>query len=233
MQRLIGLFSTPTQMSVELESKSNSQSRSRRIRRRDEVTAVYNWANEPMTGRIPRPPDNQVYRICASAAIQGFFTSSTTVEVDTGKGFSINDLTGSSATTVQSFDQYRIDWLECWLAPRVTNTTTTTANFGVLASVVDYDNATSTSLAALEAYGNVFLASGIVGRYHAFKPHAAAPLVLAAGGTANVLNVVSPWVDSVNLGVAHYGLKTAISTTDFAYPFDIFVRFHISLRNSI
>ncbi len=221
-------------MSIEVESKSESlQGRGRRTRRRDEVSAVFNWANEPMAGRIPRPPDNQIYRICASGVISTFFTSSTTVEVDTGKAFSINDLGASSITSVQSFDQYRVDWIEAWLAPRVTNTTTTTANFGALVTAVDYDNATATTFAALQAYGNCVLSSGIAGRYHAFKPHAAQPVVLAAGGTANVGNVATPWLDAVNTGVALYGLKTAITTTDFAYPFDLYVRFHISLRNSI
>jgi len=221
-------------MSQEIESKSESlRTRGRRTRRRDEISAVFNWANEPMAGRIPRPPDNQVYRICCSGNTQAFFTSSTSVEVDTGKAFSVNDLGASSITSVQSFDQYRVDWIEAWLAPRITNTSTTTANLGALVTAVDYDNATSTTFAALQAYGNCVLSSGIAGRYHAFKPHTAQPVVLAAGSTANVGNVATPWLDAVNTGVALYGLKCAISATDFAYPFDLFYRFHISLRNSI
>jgi hypothetical protein len=219
-------------MSVEAESKTQLTTRrqNRRGRRNQEISAVFNFANEPMAGRIPRPPDNQVYRICASGVLQAFHQTSASVEVDNATAFSLASVPSGFG---RDFDQYRIDFIECWFAPRVTQQTSASANMGVMASVVDYDNATGTSLAALELFNNVILGSGQLGRYHAWKPHAANAFVRTGGSTANVGNVQSPWLDTATTDIAHFGFKSASTVTDVVYIWDLYYRLHVSFRNSV
>lgn len=228
-RRFVSRYTFSNVMSIEAESKSNRGGR-RRTRNRREISAVFSMQAEPLAGRIPRPPDNQIYRVVSSGHVQNAFSSAVGAETDYGKSFSMNDLTTGA---VGNFDQYRIDWIEAWLYARNSNNSTASTNFGILASAVDYDNSAAQTLANLELYQNVLLGSGIIGRYHAWKPHAAVSMGTTAAGVASGGNVESPWLDTANLNLAHFGLKAAITATDQIYVFDLAFRFHISYRNPI
>jgi len=168
-------------------------------------------------------------------AIQSFvnlttISSSTTLEVDTGFSFSASTL-GVSASATGFFDQYRIMEIEVLFVQR-RQATVATANPGSFAVVVDYDNNTTAALSVLDNYANVNIGSGIESFYVRFVPHIASSIATTAGGVVSGGNLARQWIDSANTTVAHFGVKTAWSTTtDIVYTKDVHVRAWIQFRN--
>lgn len=184
------------------------------------------------TGRPPLikvPPNNVVFRVVQSFELLAYATSSTTLPTFVATFFVVGNL-DQITSLANVFDQYRIDFVEAWLTPRVDTTISSTANPGIFHSVIDFDDAVAlpTIGAALD-YTNCMMASGVVGHYRCWKPHVAG--VVQASGTASVHNLTSPWLDVASTGVQHYGLKTAWTVTDTPYVMDATFRLHISFRN--
>jgi hypothetical protein len=173
-------------------------------------------------------PDNQVYKITQEINNVSSFTSSTTVPVFFAKYYFINAL--DQITSIgQIFDQYRIDEVEEWIFPSLIGNTNNAAT-GLLASVIDYDDATVLSTyAQAEDYTNVIQGPASEGHYRRFKPHVA---VASYSGTfTSFTNVESPWIDLSSPSVQHYGLKTAVQPSGVAQSYSTVTRLHISLRN--
>jgi len=170
----------------------------------------------------------QVFSFAESGLITSFFTSSNVGSSYSSKYFALNQVNHvSQLGTV--FDQYRIDMVEFWIFPRVSDNTTITQP-GVFVSVIDFDDAnTPTSLGDLTDYTNALVTSGLDGHYRCFKPHAAVDLF--NGAFSGYGNVASPWIDVASADVQHYAIKVGCSTTGTAQVYDARQRLHLSFRN--
>jgi hypothetical protein len=174
--------------------------------------------------------DNQVYRITQSYTTFAGLVTSTTLNSYTSLFFSVSNI-DQSTSLASIFDEYRIDEIEFWVIPRLSQTTAVSQGPGLLTSVIDYDDAaTLTSLASASDYTNAITASGLLGHYRRFKPHAADALYQASALSA-FGNVTSPWIDWAYPNTQHYGVKLAISATSSVQSYDFNVRLHISNRN--
>jgi len=129
----------------------------------------------------------------------------------------------------QIFDQYRIDEIEEWIFPSLIGNTTQ-AFSGLLATVVDYDDATVLSTyAQAEDYTNCVHGPASEGHYRRFQPHVA---IAAYSGTfTSFSNVVAPWIDLASPSVQHYGLKAAVQPSGVAMGYSTVTRIHVSFRN--
>lgn len=173
--------------------------------------------------------NNQVYKFVQQVSI-GTNASSTTLNVFTGTFFTLSQI-DQVAQLQAVFDQYRIDEIEFWIWPRAGNQNVgASVDQGLLASVVDYDDASSlSSFASALDYSNVCVTSGRDGHYRRFKPHVA--VAAYSGAFTSFANEESPWLDMASPGVQHYGVKTAWTPTDVVYGQSFQARFHLSCRN--
>jgi hypothetical protein len=180
--------------------------------------------------RAPRNVDNKVYRIVRDFTTATWFQTSTTIEVDQAQGFSMTNVPDVSNFS-SLFDQYRIALIEAWILPWDSNTAAVGEIPGLLASVVDYDDATSTSYAQLMEYQNVLIGHTTQAHYRKFVPHVAVA-AYGSGVFTSFANEVAPWIDMASTGVTHYGLKVACNVgTGTQRSFDLVCRFTIDLRN--
>jgi len=174
--------------------------------------------------------DNTPWNTIQSFANLTTIASSTTVEVDTAFSFSVSTL-GVSNSLLSCFDQYRIMEIEMLIVQR-RQATVASANPGTFVVVVDYDNNAANAMTTLDNYANVQMGSGIDSYYVRFVPHSAVSVATTAGGVVSGGNVSRQWLDSANNTVAHFGVKTAWSTsTDIVYTKDVHVRAWIQFRN--
>jgi len=172
-------------------------------------------------------PDGAVFMVTQSNALASFLTASNTVTAFGNFAFQLNQV-DQYASFQQVFDQYRVDWIECWLVPRVGTNTNNAANFGLLVSCIDYDD--SNNLASYQAgcdYNNALQSSGLNGHYRKFKPRMA---VAAYAGTFTSYGNQRSWVDTSYPAVYWYGMKTAITAAGATPTFDLQWRALISFR---
>jgi hypothetical protein len=174
-------------------------------------------------------PDNQVYKLTQNYSVSAALTASASLPTFAAFSFNVNNL--DQITSLSNvFDQYKIDEVETWLVPRLTDQVSASFNNGILCSVIDYDDANSLStVAQAQDYTNCIMSSGLSGHYRAFKPHAA--VAAYSGAFTSYGNVVSPWIDFASPSVQHFGIKYALSQTGGTQAFDLLVRLHISCRN--
>lgn len=185
------------------------------------------------TGRPPLikvPSNNAVFRITQCFELLAYHVSATASTSFVATNFTIGVLDQIVSLT-NVFDQYRIDFIEAWITPRIDTVVPSAAsNPGIFHTVIDFDDSsTLTTIGQALDYSNVMMASGVVGHYRAWKPHVAG--VVQSGSQVSVHNLTSPWLDSANTSVQHYGLKTAWTVTDIVYTMDATFRIHCSFRN--
>jgi len=189
---------------------------------------LYNSTGRPQMWVVPN--NNAVFRVVQSYETPGFAVSSAALTTYTASIFTVNFLDQITSLTAV-FDQYKIEMVEVWLTPRcgvvIDNAT---ANMGTFHTVIDYDdNNVLTTIGQALDYANVVVSSGCVGHYRRFVPHIA---VAAYSGTfTSFANETAPWIDAASPTVAHYGMKTAWTTTDIVYTYDLQVRIHTAWRN--
>jgi len=188
-----------------------------------------------MNGPLPAPrnhiADNQIYRVTEQLLVRNYLNSSVSVDTFTAAAFSFSQL-GEATTLASVFDQYRIDEIEIWIIPHLTNNNSNTGNPGLLTTVVDYDDATAlTTVAAAMAYANALTSNSCAGHYHRFTPHCANALY---GGSVftSFGNMSKNWIDTSSPGVQFFGFKTAWLQSSSVETADMVVRFHVSLRNA-
>jgi len=193
-----------------------------------EQSKLFNSAGFPPPFHIP--DNNAVFRVMQSYETTGFHISSASVATFSAAQFQIGFLDQISPLT-SVFDQYRIALVEVWLTPRVNTVGQSSGNnAGLFHSVIDYDDATALStVAQANDYANVMVSSGCVGHYRRFKPHIA--MAAYSGVFTSFANVTSPWIDAASATVSHYGLKTAWTSADSTYVYDLVVRLHTEWRN--
>jgi len=174
------------------------------------------------------PMDNKPYKTQQMTITSGWLSSSASVAVFSGMNFQLANLDQVS-TLAALFDQYQLTEIECWIVPRNLNTGSN-PNYGLLASVIDYDDSTSLStFGQATDYQNAVISSGVEGHYRRFTPHAA--VAAYSGSFTAYQNVAAPWIDAASTTVQHYGLKVAWTVTDTAYVVDLITRYHVSWRN--
>jgi len=189
---------------------------------------LYNSTGRPQIIRVTT--NNKEYRILDTYEVLAYLTASNAVSTYVASYFTGSSL-GQFTSLAAVFDQYKIEMIECWLTPRMTAANGIALNFGVLHSVIDYDDATAlTSIASALDYENCVFSSGDAGHYRRFVPHVA--YATYSGGFTSYGNVASPWIDAASSTVQHYGLKTAWTVCDSAYIYDAQFRLHMVWRNA-
>lgn len=172
-----------------------------------------------------KTPDNLPYKVAQVVQFNAISSSSVT-EVDVGFGFSLDQIPNSSQFTTV-FDQYMIEEIEMLIIPRENVGNNAADNYGLLYSVVDYDNASAVNIGILSNYPNCQVSTGMNGRRIKFKPHLALAAYQSAGGggLTGYANLPPMWIDSAYPTVKHYGVKIGITQTDATYLFDIICKF--------
>jgi len=174
-------------------------------------------------------PDNQVYTFQQNSEVSNYIVTSTVIPVFYAASFAFQGLVPDYPACQQLFDQYRIDLIEVWLTPK-NSSQLATSDHGILHTVLDYDdnNPLSTVQSALE-YTNCISSGGHMGHYRAIKPRVAMAAYASLVSTG-YSPVVSPWLDIANIGVLHFGLKTANTPTDISYSFNLNIRTTYSVK---
>jgi hypothetical protein len=192
------------------------------------VTTDWSLISERMSHMNDPRMDNIPYKFIETLTIEGSFTTNTSVPTFKSYLWTLGDVANVSSYQAL-FDQYRLCQVEFWVLPTVSSG----AINGLYKSVVDYDNASNlSSLAQADEYQNVHVSTLGSGHYRRFTPHAA--IATYAGTFASFGNVASPWIDSSNPAVQHYGVKLAVDvTTGGAFSFDVITKYYFEFRNRI
>lgn len=194
------------------------------------------WA--PASQSIPhmkyRFPDNKEFRFIQTSELLAAL-------VQSNVGFTGYSASFSSAAIIQFssfsavFDQYKLTMIELWIVPRHYSTSSPVAasDYGLLYSVVDYDDSTNlTTPSAFEQYENCVVSPSTNGHYRKFVPHMA---VASYGGTfTQYANQPFGWVDCASTGTIGYGVKMGVSACDATSDtntYDLIYRIHVSFRN--
>jgi len=206
-------------------SRRGSNRATKRGRTERAIFLTWNANAQVMPNRLLPRLDDKPYPVVQEIYTAAAIASSTSVESFAGFQFNVNAL--PQITTLTSlFDQYRITKVEFWLIPNGVAAAVT----GLIASVIDYDDATSltTFNQALE-YQNVLSTQPDTGHYRAFVPHVA--LAAYSGTFTSFANEPSPWIDAASPSVQHYGIKTAFTVTSSIASYSTIYRLHTEWRN--
>jgi hypothetical protein len=153
------------------------------------------------------------------------FTTSSSVPTTYGLYTTIAGFAQSSEY-LSLFDQYRIDLLEVWVRPTLSQGN---SMFSDMASCIDLDDAnTPISFAEVEAHQRSMVASGGAGRYHVWQPHVATAVY--SGAFTSFSNEPAGWIDSASPNVQHYGVKFAIGTETVPQSYLYTVRGTVTFR---
>jgi hypothetical protein len=173
--------------------------------------------------------NNRSYSVIQTSATVNTLTSSS-VSVTYGNFSYTLSLIDQVNSFTAVFDQYRIRMVELTFYPRVTVESLNTVNTGLLATVIDYDDASNlTSFAAALDYENCLVGRGLDPQKRTFIPHVA--MAAYSGAFTSFANVGDQWIDCASTGVVHYGAKTAWTITDVAYTMDAVSRVWLEFRN--
>lgn len=189
--------------------------------------------NKAKKHKIPRFPspldfDNKVYNFIQTVD-SAVLTSSVTVPTFGAFLFTIGDLPQISSFS-SVFDQYRIAMVTLSFKPNSNSNISSIADFGLLHTVVDYDDANVlSSIAAATDYTNVIVTDGYKVQTRTFVPHIA---VAAYSGTfTSYQNETAPWIDMASTAVQHYGVKTAWGVTSAVCKYQTVTKYWIQCRS--
>jgi hypothetical protein len=205
----------------------NQTTRTRNLQRKN---TLFSPASQGVPHSNKYVPDNQVYKLTQTQVATAVLTTSTTILSTAQRVFQFSFLDQNSSLA-NVFDQYMIDEIEYILMPRLlTQDGSSLSNAGLVASVIDYDDANSlTTFAQALDYTNCIVGAGIQAHYRCFKPHVA--IATYSGAFTSYGNVANQWLDCSSSTVQHYGIKIAAEPTSSALIYDEIVRYHISFRN--
>lgn len=177
-----------------------------------------------------KPKGTRGYQISTVEGLPAtnFLTSNTGLPTFTATAFTIsqvNDFTSFSAV----FDQYKIDLIEVWIEPQVTETTAAAADVGTYTTVIDVDDASApTSNADLQSYSSVVQTKGTQSHYHRFVPSVA--VAVYSGTFTSFAATTSMWLDCGSPNIQHYGIKAASTTAAAIQTYTIQAKLHVSWR---
>jgi hypothetical protein len=172
--------------------------------------------------------DNKPYRFIQSA--QGTtINNSTTVSTFSSQTVTLS-LFNQYTSFTSIFDQYRIALVEVLYLPRANAITAGNVNYGLFATVIDYDDATVlASMAEALDFSNSISAQAYLAQRRVFIPHVAEAAY--SGAFTSFANVAAPWIDCSSPNVVHYGVKTAWTTGSQMAYLDVVVKAVIEFRN--
>jgi len=154
-------------------------------------------------------------------------SSSTTTPALGAVSFSLSNFDNYTEFT-GLFDQYKIDELEVWLEPQISQATVLT-NTGLLCTAIDLDDANApTTFGALEDKQTALTTNGQDGHYHRWVPHIA--IAAYSGAFTSFSNAPSQWIDSASASVQHYGLKFGLTATSVVVNYNLQVRAKVSFK---
>jgi hypothetical protein len=154
--------------------------------------------------------DNSIHNVLQTVKIGSILSSSNTLPTFAGVYFTANAHISQFSSWAAVFDQYRIEEMEVWLEPDVTNLSTVT-NLGLskFYSIVDYDDAnTPVQISDLMQYSNVIVSGATTGHYRKWRPHVA--MAAFQSTFTGYANVASPWLDCASGDIQHYGIKVGM-----------------------
>jgi len=182
----------------------------------------------PMT-QIRLPKDNrfsvtQMFQVNAN-----WFQTSTTVPTFTYVNFNLGQV-HQSANFASMFDRYRILEAEVWIIPQTS--ADISLRQGEFYSVLDYDDSTLlTNVGSALDYPTCVGTPQSYGHYRKLRPRAAYALQTSATSNYNG-NIVSPWCDTVDPLVNHFGIKIAATVSQTAVQtFDLQIRLRLEFKN--
>jgi hypothetical protein len=178
--------------------------------------------------------DSKIFTLTKLVDLGSSFTSTSVAAGLYAISFKLSDLSEYVSFT-NVWDQYRIDFVEIMLLPESQPTTTasTSVPYANLIIVNDFDDASALANWALHLnYENATILSP--GRRHTrkIKPHAAS-LNNVLGTPVSAFNITSPWIDSAQPSVLHFGFKVGVqqsTSTNISlwYPY---YKYTCSFRN--
>lgn len=218
-----------TQSRRSRRGKKNSTKNQNSVKSLQKRNTLFSLLSEGIPCASHYVPDNQVYKVTQTQVAGPVLTSSTTLPIFVARNFQLSFI-DQAASWTSIFDQYRIDQIEYLLIPRQIDSVATATNLGLLASVIDYDDATAlTTFPSALDYSNCLVGSGTQAHYRVFKPHVADAVY--SGSFTSFSNTESEWIDAASPTVQHYGIKLACQATTNVQIYDEIVRYHISFRN--
>lgn len=132
------------------------------------------------------------------------------------------------------YDQYKIDYIDCYFVPlnQPVIATTTSQGSGILFTAVDYDDTgTPASLAVVLNYANVKMHPAGQAHTLSFKPHVAVS-AYSGGAFGAFGNQASQWIDAASMSVTHFGVKYAITGSANWPVWRMICRYHLSFKSS-
>jgi len=178
---------------------------------------------------------NKIYKF-KQCCQRGTITSqSGGVVTETNYSFALSDLP-QSATFAALFDQYKIDYVVIHFLPRGNmnqNSATNNAQMGTYLTAIDLDDTANISTEdALRQFQTCKEMSMLKATSVGLKPHVAIAAYSGAVFTS-FANKGNQWIDSANLGVPHYGVRTMVSATanNVDVYFDVRAEYYFSCKN--
>jgi len=176
--------------------------------------------------------DNKVHTFQQSSIQGNIVTTNASIASLFAKAWTSADIIQFS-TFASVFDQYKIDFIECWFTPWGSGTAIAYNNNVRIYSAVDYDDASTGTLSpsTIQEYTNCVTTRCNEGHYIKFRPHQAKAIY--GGAFTQFGNEVAGWVDCGSTSAQFYGVKLVCEPTGSAsdIKIDLFSRITVSFRN--
>jgi hypothetical protein len=215
---------------LNINKNNKSKKTTKQTERKLGFVSISTSLSDPFPASRLWVPDNEVHRFTSTQETINFITTSVTVPVFANVAWALNNFPDYTAYTTL-FDQYRISEVEVWIIPKSAYSSSSTVDYGLMTSCIDYDDQSNlATIADGLAHTNSITTSGNQLHYHRFKPKIA---IAAYGGSlfTSFANANPMWLDCGSPGIPHYGIKVAISATDSVYKFDLLYKMRVDFRN--
>jgi len=160
-----------------------------------------------------------------------FITTNTLLPVFATQTFFLDQL-ADYKSYISVFDEYKIVAIEAMVSPLVDVQPIAGQSDGLLASVIDTDDATPfTSFADAGNYSNCVTSKGSYVHMRSFRPKFSRAIFSSALVTG--YGSASGWLDCASPSVPHYGLKVAWTVTSQPIQADLVVRYSVMFRHTV
>lgn len=201
------------------------------VKGRKAAKKLISKAFNPVAGRPTRTIANSQRQVaCAlSYVTSAWKTTSVTVPVFASEVFTVTSF-AASAAYLALFDQYRIDEIEVWIEPIISQSSAVALTSNYTTAIDTDDSNVPASVSDVDDHQSAIITGGESGHYHRWKPHMATAVY--SGAFTSFANEEADWIDSASPNVQHYGLKFCThSATSTAMIYSLTVRAKISFRS--
>lgn len=186
---------------------------------------------------------NKTVTLVKSAFREDAITTSLLSPTYYGVDFKLSEIS-DYLSIQQLYDQYRINWVEVTLLPKINSTgqvtvTTGLTQSGAVATACDFDSSvilnTSSSMASMTEYSSFKLTRGTSLHKRKLVPASISAVSNTANGSMVMGGVPQRqvWLDTQQPNVPHYGLRVFVEDSEaYTYSYDIIIKYCISLRCS-